>query len=175
MHGRRLTAAAAILLVVSIAGVVIAVAGGAAKPARASPSPLDPLSAAELRTALHTIEADKRFPKGALFPIVQLREPPKSDVLAGRHILRRAFANVYDEPRNRLYEVVVDVSSRKVVSWTWIKGRQPSVTSSEFALAQKIIRRDPRWQHAIRLRGLNPKDVFLDVWSPGEIGLKGVK
>src|SRR5438132_6999993 len=121
MPRKRLAATAAILAAGSVAGLVIAVAGGASKPAP-SASPLDPLSAAELRSALHTIEADKRFPKGALFPIVRLQEPPKSDVLAGRRVRRRAFAQVYDEPRNRLYEVVVELRPRKVVSWTWRKG-----------------------------------------------------
>src|SRR5205823_2463919 len=144
MNRRRLAAGIAAALAAVAGAAVVAGAGGASKPT-APVSALDPLSAAELRVTLHAIEADTRFPKGALFPIVRLIDPPKSDVLAGRPVPRWAFANVYDEPRNRLSEVVVDLRSRKVVSWTRKPGVQPSATPSEFALAQVIIRKDPRW------------------------------
>lgn len=151
---------------------------GAAPKAAPAVSPLDPLSAPELKAAIKTIKADPRFPAGASFPIIRLAEPSKDAVLAwspGAPVTRRAFANVYDAPRNHLYEVVVDLASRTVVSWTRVRGRQPSVSASEFALAQKIIRKDPRWQHAMQIRGLNPKDVFLDVWAPGDQKVPGVK
>src|SRR5436309_7183405 len=98
---RQLRRAASLLAVGAIAAITVATSGGA--PRRSAPvSPLDPLSAAELRVALHAIKADPRFPKGALFPIVRLVDPPKRDVLSGLSVPRKAFANVYDEPRNRL-------------------------------------------------------------------------
>lgn len=168
-----------LVLVAAVAATVLVVAeaGGAPKVAQPT-SPLDPLSASELRVAVGTIRADPRFPKGALFPIVTLLDQSKSGVLAwkpGRPFARRAFADVYDEPRNRLYEVVVDVRKRDIVSWTRRTGVQPAVGLSEYALAQAIIRRDPRFRHSMRIRGLNPKDVYLDVWALGDLPVTGVR
>ena len=74
-------------------GLVVAVAGLAAvmffdgsasrqagaQAASAAPHPLDPLSAQEIRTAFRVIEAAQQFPEGAFFPIVTLKEPPKSE------------------------------------------------------------------------------------------------
>src|ERR1700722_8906820 len=53
--------------------------------------PLDPLTAGEVRRTFALIEADARFPSGGVFPIVQLREPPKGEVLSWRpgHRFRR--------------------------------------------------------------------------------------
>jgi Copper amine oxidase, N2 domain len=64
----------------------------AAAQVAAARSPLDPLTADEIRTTFSTIEAYSKFPRGSLFPIVKLHEPEKSDVLAGRSLPREAFA-----------------------------------------------------------------------------------
>src|ERR1700694_4404547 len=87
----------------------------AATAALASPAPtnpLDPLTADEVATTFQVIAASPNFPPGALFPIVKLKEPPKSEVLAwspGQPFRREAFANVYNNAKNQLFEVVVDV------------------------------------------------------------------
>jgi primary-amine oxidase len=145
-----------------------------AAPASAPPAsnPLDPLSGAEIDTAVRTIEHDNRFPAGAYFPIVTLKEPAKSDVLAwapGQPFARQAFANAYDPGRNRLYEAVVDVRAKTVISWAQKAGAQPAIYLTEFADADAIVRADPRFAAAMSARGINPEDVYIDVWAPGDI------
>jgi primary-amine oxidase len=143
-----------------------------------TPHPLDPLSAAEINTAFVVIEGDSRFPAGGVFPILELNEPPKTEVLAwapGRSFRREAFANVYDPSRNVLFETVVDLRARRISSWTKRAGVQPAVYASEYDTADGIVRADARWQRAMRTRGLNPDDVYLDVWAPGDLPVSGVK
>jgi primary-amine oxidase len=136
--------------------------------------PLDPLDGAEIATAVTVIEASNRFPHGAFFPTVVLKEPPKGEVLAwspGRPFRREAFANVYDRDSNTLFEAVVDLRDRRLVSFVERPDRQPPVHDSDYTDADKVVRADPRWRRAMRDRGIAPDDVFLDIWAPGEIGL----
>src|SRR5437660_6840886 len=140
------------------------------------PSPLDPLGAKEIETAFRVIEASPRFPKGARFPTVRMEEPSKAEVLAwspGKPFPREAYAEVYDIPGNRLYQAIVDLRTQRLVSWTPKPGSQPSVTVTEFADADALMRADPRWRKALRPRGIDPNDVLLDVWAPGDVNVPG--
>jgi primary-amine oxidase len=139
-------------------------------------SPVDPLSAAEIKTTFRVIEASPKFPKGAFFNTVRLQDPPKAEVLAwspGKPFSRRAFADVYDRRTNRLYQVVVDLRAKRLVSWKLKPGAQPPVSETEYEDAASVIQADPRWQRAMRRRGIPIKDVYLDVWAPGEVRVKG--
>jgi primary-amine oxidase len=140
--------------------------------------PLEPLSAGEIKQAFALIEGDTRFPTGAVFPIVELKEPPKQEVLAwspGKRSSREAFANVYDPKRNLLFEVVADLRAKRITSWIARPGREPAVYADEYNIADGIVRADTRWQHAMRVRGINPNDVYLDGWAPGALPIAGVK
>jgi primary-amine oxidase len=134
-------------------------------------SPVDPLTADEITTAFQVIQSSPQFPPGAFFPLVTLKEPSKAEVLAfskGQLFRRQAFANVFDRTKNRLYEAVVDLRAHTLISWVERPDTQPAVFASEYGQADAIVRQDPRWQHAMRSRGLNPADVYLDVWAPGD-------
>jgi primary-amine oxidase len=52
---------------------------------------------------------------------------------------------------------------------------QPAVYNSEYTLADAMVRKDLRWQDAMRARGLNPDDVYLDVWAPGDFPVPGAR
>jgi primary-amine oxidase len=140
--------------------------------------PLEPLSAGEIKQAFALIEGDARFPFGAVFPIVELKEPPKHEVLAwsrGKSFRREAFANVYDPTRNLLFEVVADLRADRIASWIARPGREPAIYADEYNIADAIVRADPRWQHAMHIRGIDPNDVYLDGWAPGALPIAGVK
>ena len=110
-----LAVAAMISLAIPVAGSALQTqrpaANGSAKPSRSTPSvahPLDPLTRGEIAAAVKIIQAADRFPKGALFPIVVLKEPPKDEVLAysqGAVFRREAFAVVYDRATNKTFEL----------------------------------------------------------------------
>jgi primary-amine oxidase len=136
------------------------------------------LSADEISTTYRVIQADRRFPSGALLPVVSLKEPPKDLVLAwssGTPFQRQAFANVFDRAKNHLFEVVVDIPAQRVVSWTARPGRQPAIAASEYDDAEVAVRADARWQTAMRQRGVDPADVYLDGWSVSDAALPGVR
>ncbi len=134
--------------------------------------PLAPLTVDEIDRAVGLAEAHARFPDGGFFAIVTLKEPPKSEVLAwdpGEPFRREAFANVYDRDANRTWEVVIDLRQDRVVSFTEVHGVQPAVFGSEFADADAIVRANPQWRAAMQRRGVNPGQVYIDIWAPGEL------
>jgi primary-amine oxidase len=141
---------------------------GAVLMASGSPSPLDPLTSSEVSTVFSAIEAYSRFPVGSFFPTVKLNEPEKSDLLGGGPIPREAFANVYDPATNRLFEAIVDLKLKKVTSWTAKPGAEPALFATDYVNGDAIVRADARWVAAMRSRGLNPDDVYLDGWSAGD-------
>ena len=100
-----------------------------------------------------------------------LLEPPKADVLAwqpGQPFSRKATLNVYDRDANVVNEVVVDLRSHSVESWAPRPGVEPAVYGTEWTEADSIVRKDARWQAAIAARGLKPRDIYIDVWAPGD-------
>ena len=144
---------------------------------RTATHPLDPLTRAEIRTFFEVVGSYDAIPAHAYFPIVTLHEPPKADVLAwseGSPFPRAGFANVYDHRANRLFEVVVDVRAGRVLSWTERAGMQPAISVTEWDTANAAVRKDRRWQRAIRLRGIDPADVYLDGWALGDLPADGV-
>ena len=135
--------------------------------------PLDPLTAAEIETAAKVLTAAPQFPAEAQFATIVLKEPPKSDVLSytpGTPIARQAFAVILDRKRNRAFEAVVDVKAPRVVSWNEVKGVQPVVLEHEYDVLVDIVKKDPRWQAAMRKRGINDFDkVQIDNWAVGQV------
>ena len=103
------------------------------------------------------------------------RDPAGADEGAGRSLVagaddfvRRAFANVYSPTANRTIEVVVDLRTSNVVSWTNRAGVQPAIYASEYDIGDQIVQADARFKRAMRDRGIDPKDVYVDLWAPGD-------
>ena len=144
-----------------------------AVPALAQQHPLDPLTAAEIRTAARVIRAAPGFPEHGKFATLVLKEPAKADVLAfapGAPVAREAFAIILDRIHNRTFEAVVDVKASTLVSWREVKGVQPAVLDSEYDVMDKAVRADPRWQAAMRKRGITDlSQVQLDNWAVGQV------
>ena len=139
----------ATLAVLGLGLVVVLCAGGVA---RAQGAPLDALTAGEIATTFRVIEASERFPAGAFFPIVSLNEPPKAEVLGwspGRSFRREAFAQVYDRRANRLFEAVVDLRTKRLLSFVERPGAQPAVFADEYSAADAAVREDARWRMAM--------------------------
>jgi primary-amine oxidase len=144
----------------------------AAAPAMAQ-HPLDPLTAGEIETAAKALSAAPQFPEGGKFATLVLKEPLKRDVLAftpGSAVRREAFAIILDRPHNRTFEAVVDLSAARVTSWTEVKGVQPAVLDSEYDVMVKVVKADPRWQAAMKKRGITNFDtVQIDNWAVGQV------
>src|SRR4051812_21050857 len=176
MPKRTVTAVAAAFFLLATAGLVgassLVARGRPAAPvaSAAAHDPLDPLSAAEIRTAFEVIERSRSLAPGTLFPLVKLDEPAKtaSAWSPGKTFPRRALAQVFDPKANALAEAVVDLKTKKLVSWTPRPGAQPAVSLAEYAVADGLVHAYGPFQRAMRDRGLDPDKVYVDVWAPGD-------
>jgi primary-amine oxidase len=147
-----------------------------ATPALAQQHPLDPLTAGEIQAAAKVVRAAPGFPPDGKFATLVLKEPAKADVLAfapGAAVARQAFAIVLDRAHNKTFEAVADLQTGRLVSWREIKGVQAAVLDSEYDVMDKAVRADPRWQAAMRKRGITDLgQVQLDNWAVGQIDPK---
>lgn len=145
--------------------------------AAAAMHPLEPLSAGEHRAAYELTRAHFAAALGIpadalLFPFVALREPPKALVLAGADVPREATLHVLHAPSNRLWIVTVDLRGNRVTRLELAPaGTQPAVAAEEYTTADELVRAYEPWREAMRQRGVDPDDVYVDVWAPGDLDL----
>lgn len=142
----------------------------------AASHPLEPLSADEHRAAYESVRAHfaaaTPLPDEALlFPFIALREPAKSFVRSwtGGDIPREATVHVLHAPSNRLWIATVDLRAGTVSRLELAPaGTQPAVTAEEYVVADELVHAYEPWQAAMRARGVEPGDVYVDVWAPGD-------
>jgi primary-amine oxidase len=137
-----------------------------------APHPLAPLTAAEIEAAASAVKAAKSLADTARFVYVSLCEPPKHAVVAfeegGPVPARLAKVIIRERAEHATYEGVVNLSKAdsQVVSYQRVPGVQPSVMLEEFLAAEDIVRKDPRWQEAMRKRGITDFELcMIDPWS----------
>ena len=135
--------------------------------------PLEPLSAEEIGRASAILRKQRDLDPQVRFVSIALQEPPKRDVLdySERDTElpeRAAFVVLYDRGHRQTVEAVVSLSSGVVTSWQVIEGVQPSVMLEEFFSTEEITRADPRWQEAMRRRGVTDYALaMIDPWAAG--------
>jgi Cu2+-containing amine oxidase len=142
-----------------IAALAILVAAPVAN-AQSASHPLDGLTASEIWTAYEVLQASHKVDADTRFPMVQLHEPPKEEVLAwkpGQALRREAFLVVRQGLQT--FEAVVDVNGKKLVSWTEMKGVQPNMPDEEEGEMGEAVKKDPEVQKALKLRNIS------DPWS----------
>ena len=142
-------------------------AGGIHPPA---PHPLAPLTAAEIEAAASAVKAAKGLGDTARFVYVSLYEPSKHEVTAydeGGPVPDRLVKVVIRErAEHATYEGIVRLRDGGVADYKRVPGVQPSVMFEEFMAAEDIVRNDPRWQEAMRKRGIGNFDLcMIDPWS----------
>ncbi|MBJ7599061.1 primary-amine oxidase [Candidatus Nephthysia bennettiae] len=136
--------------------------------------PLDPLSAEEIETAASTLRSERELDGGVRFVYISLKEPAKEVVLAfrpGDTVERQASVLLRDKTRRTTYEAVVSVTRRAVTSWREVPGMQPPIMFEEFVAAEQAVKSDPRWQEAMRRRGVEDfESAMIDPWPLGYNG-----
>ena len=95
------------------------------------------------------------------------RPRPRSSRRGGGPAPERLVKVVVRERAERAtYEGIVAVDRAEVRSWRRVPGVQPSVMLEEFLAAEDAVRADPRWQDAMRLRGVTDFSLcMIDPWS----------
>ncbi|MDZ8106407.1 MAG: primary-amine oxidase [Nostoc sp. DedQUE12a] len=133
--------------------------------------PLSALTEAEIIAAVSVVKKEKTLSEMAVFPLIALQEPDKDEVLnftPGKVFQRQAFLVIYERSQNKTFEGVVDLTSKTLNSWKEIPSVQPPLVNSEYELATQVVKADPRWQAAMRRRGINNFErVKISWWAPG--------
>ena len=135
---------------------------------------LDPLTPEEIEAACRILEQDRGLAGSARFVYVTLREPAKDAVLRyrrGEAFEREAHIVLRERAECRTYEAVVSITAGEVRLWRELPGVQPAVMLEEFLATEEAVRKDARWQEAMRRRGVTDFDmVMIDPWSVGYNG-----
>src|SRR5215813_4741699 len=137
--------------------------------------PLDPLSAAEIERAWQIVSAEHAPGSQSRVIFIVLHEPDKKVVLEhrpGAPTDRTAFIVFVDSATARTFEAVVSLSRERVESCTHVPGAQPAIVLDEFSECENAVRADPRWQEAMRRRGVTDFSLtMVDSWSAGNFGV----
>lgn len=135
--------------------------------------PLDPLTGEEIQSAAAIVMASEYASPTLKFVMIQLAEPAKTAELSfeGLDVPRCAFATMYDGAAKMVYEGVVDLGARVIESWKAIPGRFPSYLVEHMTGVEEKVREDPRWQEAMRKRGVTDFNLaMIDPWPAGYYG-----
>ena len=139
---------------------LLAASASAVTPATPAPHPLTPLNATEIAAAAKAVGGYKAFPKGALYPMIALREPSKAAMQKwkpGAKLAREASVVVLDRAANATFEAVVDLGKGAVTSWQAMAGAQPLVLVEEYDAVPKIVKADAGWQAAMKRKSTTNK------------------
>ena len=140
--------------------IATALAAFTLAPALALCHPLDGLTAAEMLRVTEILRAAGEADDRTRYPLIELIEPPKADVLAwseGDPAPRRALVHFLGEAGFRT--AVVDITGGAVEAAGPATG-QPMVLFEEFAGAMNAALEHPEIIAGLARRGLTPGDVF---------------
>jgi|SRR5580704_1148615 primary-amine oxidase len=124
--------------------------------------PLDGLTASEIWTTYEVLHSSQKVDDETRYAIVQLHEPPKQEVVVwkpGQAMRREAFAVLKQGART--FEVVVDLNGKRIVSWTEVKGVQPSSPLEEGDEIDGLVKDNPEVKAALKRRGITDLNTVL--------------
>ena len=124
--------------------------------------PLDGLTASEIWTTYEVLHSSQKVDDETRYAIVQLHEPPKQEVLTwkpGQAMRREAFAVLNQGART--FEAVVDLNGKRIVSWTEVKGVQPSSPLEEGDEIDGMVKDNPEVKAALKRRGITDLNTVL--------------
>lgn len=137
--------------------------------------PLSPLTADEILKAVSLIRAGIEDGADAKFEMIELAEPPKDVVRSfqmGDPVTREAWVNAYFTGRSGVTRCRVSLTDEIVLSATHLPEAVPMIAPVEFMEVEDAVKADPRFQAAIKRRGIKDLDlVTADPWSAGNFGI----
>jgi primary-amine oxidase len=138
------------------------------------PHPLDLMTTDEVAAAVAVVRARPDVTADARIPIVRVADPSPAELqewAGGAAVPRRLRAMVVKGPGPGVVDAVIDVGRREVASWDEHPDQQPALLVGEAMATIAALRADPRFQEAIRKRGIDDMErVQIDPWPPGRFG-----
>ena len=152
---------------------IAAAAVGFEGPAQAAQvHPLDSLSAEEIQLVSKVLLAAGVSSDRTRFAVVRLLPPDKGQIWKwqrGSWVNRRAVAVLRTGTEVR--EATVDLDRKTIIRIDHRPGVQTGIVPEEWSTATKLVKADPRWQAAMRLRGIERfEPIFCDALSLGSFG-----
>jgi primary-amine oxidase len=142
--------------------------------ATATTHPLEPLTAEEISAASAILREELKLDEKSRFVFVMLHEPPKAALHAwkpGAAVPREAELIVRERGRSGVLEAVVSLTEGRVVSAERREGVQAPISAEEFMASEEVVMGDPRWQEAMRKRGVEDFSLcMLDPWASSYTG-----
>ena len=153
----------------------ISVRGTPSKASAAVAHPLDPLSGAELAQAAAIIREHFQWGEDLRVETLELDEPPKAVVRGfrpGDVIARTARFNVYRRGQMGVWQGRADLVAGKVVAEAFRADARAMVAIEEVLEIERTVKADPRFQEALRRRGLLAELDYMcvDPWTVGDFG-----
>ena len=141
----------------------------------ASPHPLDPLSAVELRRAAQLIRDHFDWGDDLRVETIDLDEPPKDVVrnyTEGQPIQRVAGFNIYRRGVMGVVSGKFNLGTGELLCQTFREDARAMVALEEVLQIEATVKADPRFQEALRRRGLlDDLDLMcVDPWTVGDFG-----
>jgi primary-amine oxidase len=137
-------------------------------PIETTTHPLEPLTADEIAKASAILKEELALEDDARFVFVMLHEPPKG---AGPDAPREAALVLRRRGQPGVLEAIVSLTEERVIDVERREGVQAPITAEEFMASEEVVRSDPRWQAAMRARGIEDFDLcMLDPWASSYTG-----
>ncbi|KAM0719386.1 hypothetical protein Q7P37_005291 [Cladosporium fusiforme] len=135
--------------------------------------PFDPLTSDEIAKAVAIVRESHQ---DLFFNAITLWEPPKAEMM-------RWVENPENTPRPRriadvvtigrgskVYDGLVDLDNKKILSWELTEGVQPLITMEDLQVVESVVRKDPEVIKQCGAIGIPPEDmhkVYCDPWTIG--------
>lgn len=136
------------------------------------PSPLNPLSADEINSAVEIIKKSEHYKPGFRFTEVSVHTPPKDQVwnfiYSGQKPTQSRQANIVVLDGKHVIEGQVDLDSKTLLSWKPIEGAHGMVLLDDFATVQSVIDTSAEYAQALAKRGIT--DIKKVVTTPLTVG-----
>ena len=137
--------------------------------------PLDPLSAAEIARAVTTIRDHFAWGDDLRVETIDIDEPAKEMVRSYRPddpVQRIARFKIYRRGVMGVWEGKIDLGAGKVVAQAFKPDARAMVAIEEVLLIEATVKADPRFQEALRRRGLLDELEYMcvDPWTVGNFG-----
>jgi primary-amine oxidase len=114
---------------------------------------LDPLSPAEITSAVSILRRAPQYTAQARFGTITVQQHPKEATSA-----RAARIVGFDWSRNEAFVAVVDLAASRLASWTVVDS-EPPMRLLAIRRAEEIAHADARWVDAMRARGIDTARV----------------
>lgn len=136
---------------------------------------LDPLSEDEILVSSMVLKKAGLLGNGWYMQHLALDEPEKTSLYGPpflKKLPRKALAVVLNHKQALTYECFINLSTKTLTMKKAVIKGQPGFMPVEAELLEQAIKKDPRWQEAMRKRGFNDfNQIYIEYWAPGDLRL----